>query len=285
LGLTRHSFRPLVVSRFCRLCTRLSFRLACEMGGLFLGWSPAPCTVQGWVLGLRRPAPVYLSTAPLPPGDGEGLLIECDGQASATASDEELGKRRRPRRARGCSCQCPRHRGRCCRQSAGKKKKRKPGDKSKNGRGAVLIALDTLKRSVDGQRHGPSNKKVYASFSCRRLALPWARQQSTRRGLAEETTKTIPIIRDGEGCLQRQMRKLFPHAVLTRDIRHAQERLWKVGSLRHPDGSEELAVWVEPLAELLRQGKVEELLTQLEGLRFLGPGSQQKRKICQAASS
>src|SRR5262249_15600556 len=45
LGLTRDSFSPLVVSWFCRLCTRLSFRLASEMGSMFLGWAPAPSTI------------------------------------------------------------------------------------------------------------------------------------------------------------------------------------------------------------------------------------------------
>src|SRR5262249_14745236 len=44
LGLPRDSFSPLVVSWFCRLCTRLSFRLASELGGMFLGWAPAPAT-------------------------------------------------------------------------------------------------------------------------------------------------------------------------------------------------------------------------------------------------
>src|SRR5689334_2068823 len=37
LGLTRDAFSPLLVSWFCRLGTRLSFRLASEVGGMFLG--------------------------------------------------------------------------------------------------------------------------------------------------------------------------------------------------------------------------------------------------------
>src|SRR5204862_185653 len=105
-----------------------------------------------------------------------------------------------------------RHRGRTCRESRGKKKKRKPGDKSKNGRGAVLIAMYTLERTPDGRLHGPINKKVYGTFSSRQVALRWARRQATRRGFAPETTKTIQIIVDGETCLQQQMRQLFPDA-------------------------------------------------------------------------
>jgi hypothetical protein len=279
LGLTRDSFSPLLVSWFCRLCTRLSFRLSSELGGMFLGWAPAPSTVEEWALGLGRPAYVYLSTAPLPPGDGEVLVIECDGKAIPTATDEELAKRRGPRRAKAKTCKCSRHRGQCSRKSRGKKKKRKPGDKSKNGRSAVLIAMYTLKRGEDGRLHGPINKKIYGTFSSRHVALQWARQQATRRGFPPDTTKTIQIIVDGESCLEQQLRKLFPQAILTLDIRHAQERLWKVGRQIHKEGSEELAAWVEPLQQLLYEGKVEELLTRLRELKWCGPGSKGKREV------
>ena len=281
LGLSRDGFCPLLISWFCRLATRLSFGLACEMGGMFLGQAPAASTVEGWVQGLGRSAHVYLSTGPLPPGDGEVLVIECDGKAIPTATDEELANRRGPRKPKSKSraCKCQRHRGRCRRKSRGKKKKRKRGDKSKNGRSATLIAMYTLKRGEDGRLHGPINKKVYGTFSSRRVALRWARTQATRRGFGPDTDKTIQIILDGEVCLEQQMRELFPKAILTLDIRHAQEQLGKVGRQLHAEGSEELAAWVEPLAGLLYQGKVGALLKRLEGLRFVGPGSKQKRKI------
>jgi len=281
LGLTRDHFSTLIISWFCRLSVRLSFRLAADLGGMFLGWAPAPSTIEGWVLGLGRPAHVWLSTSPLPAGDGEVLVIECDGKAVPTATDAELAKRRGPRqhRPQACGCKCQRHRGRCGRKSRGKKKKRKPGDKSKNGRSATLIAMYTLKRGADGRLHGPINKKIYGTFSARQVALRWARGQATRRGFPADTTKTIQIILDGEVCLEQQMRKLFPRAILTLDIRHAQERLWKVGRLLYAEGSPKLAAWVEPLAELLYQGKGEELLEQLRAIDFQGPGSKQKRQL------
>jgi hypothetical protein len=279
LGLTRDGFTPLLVGWFCRLAARLSFRLASELGGMFLGWAPAPSTVEEWVLGLGRPAQSYLSTGPLPEGDGDVLVIECDGKAIPTATDEELQHRRGPRQGKARGCKCQRHRGRCCRKARGKKKKRQPGDKSKNGRSAVLIALYTLKKGADGRLHGPVNKKIYGTFSSRQVALQWAREQATRRGFPPETTRTIQILLDGETCLEQQMRKLFPQAILTLDIRHAQERLWKVGRLLYAEGSPELAAWVEPLAELLYQGQAEELLQRLRALHFQGPGSKQKRKI------
>jgi hypothetical protein len=277
LGLTRDSFTPLIISWFCRLCTRLSFRVACDLGGMFLGWAPAASTVEGWVLGLGRPAQVWLSTGPVPEDDGEVLIIECDGKAAPTATDEEMAKRRQPHHPPGCTCGCPRHRARCARKARSPRKKRKRGDKSKNGRSATLVVMYTLKRGEDGRLHGPCNKKVYASFSCRRKVLQWARQQATRRGFAPDTTKTVQLVVDGEECLERQLRRLFPKAVLTLDLRHAQERLWRVGRLLHAEGSEELAAWVEPLAALLYQGQVAELLQRLASLCFVGPGSKNKR--------
>jgi hypothetical protein len=279
LGLTRDGFSPQLISWFCRLCTRVSFRLASELGGMFLGWAPAPSTLEGWTLGLGRPAHLYLHTAPPPDDDGEVLVIECDGKAIPTATDEELKQRRGPRPPKACGCKCQRHRGCRHRRRHPKKKKRQPGDKSKNGRGAVLIAMYTLQRAADGRLHGPRNKKVYGTFSARQVALRWARRQATRRGFPPNTTKTIQIVLDGERCLQQQMQQWFPQAILTLDIRHAQERLWKVGRLLHAEGSQQLAEWMEPLLELLYRGEVEPLLERLRGLDFAGPGSKQKRKV------
>ena len=279
LGLTRDSYSPRLISWFCRLSTRVSFGCAADLGKMFLGWAPAPSTIEEWALGLGRPAYVWLSTAPLPPGDGEVLVIECDGKAAPTATEEELRKRRQPRksRAKACRCNCKRHRGRACRKAHGHKRRRKRGDKSKNGRSATLVVMYTLKREEDGRLHGPINKKVFATFSSRHKALAWAREQATRRGFPPGTAKTVQVLVDGEICLEQQLRQLFPQGILTLDIRHAQERLWRVGRLLHQEGSAALAGWVEPLAELLYQGKVQDLLAQLEKVEFRGPGSKAKR--------
>jgi hypothetical protein len=280
LGLTRDGYSPLLISWFCRLATRVSFRLASELGGMFLGWAPAASTIEEWALGLGRPAYAWLSQGPLPEGDGEVLVIEVDGKAAPTATDEELAKRRTPRKGKpkACECNCQRHRGRACRKAHGPKKKRQRGDKSKNGRSATLVAIYTLKRGEDGRLHGPVNKKVFATFSSRAKALQWAREQATRRGFPPETTKVVQLVVDGEVCLEQQLRALFPGAILTLDIRHAQERLWRVGRLLRKEGSEELAAWVEPLTEMLYKGEVQALLQRLEAVQLRGPGSKAKRE-------
>ena len=278
LGLTRDGFSPLVIGWFCRLATRVSFGLSAKLGGMLLGCAPSHTSIEGWVLGLARPAYVWLSAGPLPQGDGDVLVIECDGKAAPTATEQELAGRRRKRHPRACECGCQRHRGRASRKRNGPRKKRKRGDKSKNGRSATLVVMYTLKRGEDGRLHGPVNKKVYGSFSCRKAVLEWARQQATRRGFPPGTSKTVQIIVDGEVCLERQMRRLFPEAILTLDVRHAQERLWKVGRLLHKEGSAELAGWVEPLQELLYGGQVGELLSRLREISFAGPGSRARRQ-------
>jgi hypothetical protein len=70
LGLTRDAFSPLVIGWFCRLATRMSFQVASGLGGMFLGAAPPASAIEQWVLGLARPAYVYLSGGPLPGDEG-----------------------------------------------------------------------------------------------------------------------------------------------------------------------------------------------------------------------
>jgi len=281
LGLTRDAYSPLVIGWFCRLATRVSFRVAGGLGGMFLGAAPPASAIEEWVLGLARPAYVYLSEGPLPADDGDVLVIEIDGKAVPTATDQEMARRRRPRSGRGRGCKCQRHRGRAKRRRRGRKERRKKGDKSKNGRSATLVVMYTLRRGEDDRLHGPINKKVFGTFGARKSALEWARAQATRRGFPPGTAKTVQIVIDGETCLERRLRRLFRGATLTLDVRHAQEKLWEVGRLFHREGSTELACWVEELEELLYKGHVRTLLRRLEqevkGISPRGPGTKAKR--------
>jgi hypothetical protein len=284
LGLTRDAYTPLVIGWFCRLATRMSFQLASRFGAMFLEAAPPASAIEEWVLGLARPAYVYLSDGPLPQDEGEVLVIEVDGKAAPTATEQELARRRGPRsrHRRGCDCGCQRHRGRARRKRRGRTPRRKKGDKSKNGRSATLVVMYTLRRGEDGRLHGPCNKKVYGSFGSRRSALQWARTQATRRGFPLGTDKTIQIVFDGEECLEKRCRRLFRGAILTLDVRHAQEELWEVGRLFHREGSVELSAWVEALEELLYKGHIRALLQRLDQesqrVSRRGPGTKAKRQ-------
>jgi hypothetical protein len=283
LGLTRDAYTPPVIGWFCRSATRVSFRVASGLGAMFLGAAPPASAIAEWVPGLARPAYDYLGAGPLPEDDGEVLVIEIDGKAAPTATEQELARRRGPRVRHEPGCRCQRHRGRARRQRRGRKVRRKKGDKSKNGRSATLVVMYTSRRGEDGRLHGPVNKKVFGTFGSRRSALDRARAQATRRGFPPGTAKVVQIVIDGETCLGQRLRRLFRGATLTPDVRHAQEKLWDVGRWFHREGSAELAHWVEGLEELLYEGHVRTLLRRLEqelrGVSPHGPGTKEKRQV------
>jgi hypothetical protein len=290
LGLTRDGFSPWVISLGCRLSAYLSFAKTTLVMEAFWGWSPSTETVEQWALGVARQGAAYMaSSPPFPEDDGEVLVIEVDGKAVPTAREEELAKRRGPRpHDKDCLCGCQRHRGQAKRRGAktrknGGKRRRKKGDKSKNGRSATLVAMYTLCRGADDQLHGPINKRVWGSFASRKKMLQWARMEATRRGFGPRTNRLVQILVDGEKCLAQRMRKLFRKAIITLDIRHVEERLWQAGCAFHPEGSPELKAWVEELRTLLYRRTGQALVKRLAEMRrqiaCRGPGTKRKRSV------
>ncbi len=283
LGLTRDHLSPWLLQLVARLATRLSYpatRLVCKA---VLGWSPATETIEQAVLGLGRQAAPFMRQQGAPPDDGAVLVIEIDGKCAPTATEAELQKRRGKRRHRtGCACGCQRHRGRAKRRARGSKKRRQIGDKSKNGKEAVVVVMYTLRRGDDGQLHGPINKKVWASFAGRPAAAQWARAEATKRGFGLETTQTVQIVLDGAKGLKQNLEPLFPTAIFTLDICHVVEKLWDLGHRFHADGSDELKAWVEELKALVYQGRAAELVERLQDLLKQvprhGPGTKGRRQ-------
>lgn len=285
LGLTRDSLSPWVMHLVGRLATRLSFaaaRLVCQA---VLRWSPATETIEEVVLGLGRQAAPFMQQLAAPADEGEVLVIEEDGKCPPTATEAELRKRRgkrKPKHACGCTCGCQRHRGRAKRQARGSKKRRKKGDKSKNGKEAVVVTMYTLKRGTDGRLHGPRNQKVWASFRGRKAAALWARAEATKRGFGPDTTKTVQIIVDGAKGLKDNLEALFPNAIFTLDVCHVVERLWELAGRFYPEGSAERQGCVEDWKALLYQGRAAELVQRwralLEQVPLHGPGTKGKRE-------
>jgi len=283
LVLTRDQLSPWVMQWLGRLATRLSFaatRLLCRAA---LGWSPATETIEQVVLGLGRQAAPFMQQLAAPPHDGEVLVIEVDGKCPPTATVAELSKRRgRRRHPQGCACGCQRHRGRARRTARGQKKRRKKGDKSKNGKEVVLVVMYTLQRGADGKLHGPINKKVWASFAGRQAAARWARAEATKRGFRPGTTKTVQLVMDGAKGLRQNLQPLFPGAIVTLDIYHVVEKLWRLGHRFHREGSTALTVWVEELKALLYSGRAAELVERLREYQrqvpTQGPGTKGRRQ-------
>jgi hypothetical protein len=281
LGITADGFSWRVIDLVTRLATRVSYGAARGIVQAMIGWSPSTEAIESLAMGLGQRAPAFMETCGPFDDDGEVLVIEVDGKAAPMATEAELKARRRKRKhGRKCGCGCQRHRGRQRRKGKNKTRKKR-GHNSKNGRSATLVAMYTLRRGKDGKLHGPINKKIWGQFGSRRDAMAWARDQATRRGFGPETDKLVQIVIDGERCLRKQLKKLFPHAVLTLDVRHAQERLWKIGRLFHEEASPELAQWVEPLNRLLLHGQVDALLKRLKkilkSIPRRGPNTKNKR--------
>lgn len=263
LGLTRDGFSPFVIKLTAKLATRVSFATSVILFRCFCRWSPSTESIECLVLGLGREASGYMELADPLEGDGEVLVIECDGKATPTATKEELTKRRKKRKKKNAGCNCQRHRGRAKRKCC-KRNRRKKGDKTKNGRSITIVVMYTLRKGNDGLLHGPINKKVWASYAPRKVMLAWARRQATKRGFPPGADKRIHIGVDGEKCLKDGLSKLFPEATFTLDIRHVEEKIWKIGRTFYAEGSKELEKWVEEKIALLYEGCASNLVSQLK---------------------
>jgi hypothetical protein len=268
IGLTGDGLSPLVLSVGTRLATRMSFAASVLLFRCFCGWAPSSDTIQQLVLGMGKDSVAYMDQAPVPPDDGEILVIEVDGKATPTATEAELRKRRGKRPKPSHACGCARHRGQAKRACRGKKQRRKPGDKSKNGRSITLVVMYTLKHGDDGRLHGPINKRVWGSYAPRKVMVAWAREQATKRGFTPTTTKRIHIVVDGEICLYDGLSTVFPQATFALDIRHVEERLWKVGRVLHGPDHAPVEQWVEDQRERLYSGRAPELVTGLKAVKL-----------------
>ncbi len=268
IGLTGDGLSPLVMSLGTRLATRVSFAASVRLFRCFCGWAPSSDTIQQLVLGMGKDSVAYMDQAPVPPDDGEILVIEVDGKATPTATEAELKKRRGKRPQKPHTCRCARHRGQAKRACRGKKKRRKLGDKSKNGRSITLVVMYTLKQGDDGRLHGPINKRVWGSYAPRKVMLAWAREQATKRGFAPATAKRIHLVVDGEICLYDGLSTLFPQATFALDIRHVEERLWKVGRALYSPDHALVEQWVEDQRERLYSGRALELVTGLKAVKL-----------------
>ena len=280
LGLTRDAYSPLLIGWFCRLATRMSFQIASGFGEMFLGAAPPASAIEEWVLGLARPAYVYLSEGPLPADDGDVLVIEIDGKAVPTATEQEL---RAPPPADpprpelqvsaasgpGAAATGPEEAA----EEGGQEQERP----QRHAGGDVHVAARRGRSSA-----WPDRQEGVRDVRSRNSALEWLGTGDAPR-VPPGTAKVVQIVVDGETCLERRLRRLFRGAMLTLDVRHAQEKLWEVGRLFHREGSTELAEWVEELEELLYKGHVRGLLGRLKqemkGISPRGPGTKEKRGV------
>lgn len=271
LGLTRDGFSPTAITLMARLATRMSYESVQVICRNAWGWAPSTETLHALVMGLGRYASSYVDEGEWwkrkknkksKRADGSVLVIEADGKCPPTATEAELEKRRGPRKS--CPCCCQRHRGKKKRKQRGPKPRRKKGDKSKNGKEAMVLVMYTLRRGADGLLHGPINKKVWGTFAGRRAAAAWARAEATRRGFPPSRNRDVQVLVDGANGLEQNLRAVFSTAIFTLDVRHVEERIWTAGRAFHREGSAELAAWVKERRQLLYQRKPSVFVAWLE---------------------
>lgn len=281
LGLPLDGFSMTVRSYAARLATKMSYAQSVVIFRLFFGWSPCQKTVEEMVLGLGWHTQEWFEKAPAPEGDGEVLIIQIDSKGTPTATEEELAKRRGPRPPNDHP-NSPRHRRKEARDRRGSKKRKKKGDKTKNAKMATIVVIYSLKRSEDGTLEGPINKRVYASYAPKRHAVAIARREADKRGFTKESHQTIQILTDGDNDLSLYIDEYFPEALHTIDVFHVLEYLWNAAGCLFQEGSEELEEWYEEQKEAIYEGRVsdviKELETRLKMLSTRGPGMKSRRE-------
>src|SRR3954454_12403674 len=93
LGLTRDGYSPLVIGWFCRLATRVSFRVARGLGEMFLGSAPPASAIEGGVSPGPRPAPAGYGGGG--PGPGPTRLCLPERRSLARGGRRRAGHRDR----------------------------------------------------------------------------------------------------------------------------------------------------------------------------------------------
>lgn len=280
LGLPLDGFSMLLRSYAAKLATKMSYAQTVAVLTTFLHWSPCQKTVEEMVLGLGQYTPQWFDSAPPPQNDGEVLVIQIDSKATPTATEEEL-KKRRGKRAHNSHPGSQRHRGRKARQRWRPKKRKKKGDKSKNGKMSTIVVMYTLRSHEDGSLEGPVNKKIYASYAPKRHAVAIARREADKRGFTRDSGKITQIVTDGDNDLDRYIEDFFPEAIHTIDIFHVIEYLWKAGACLYKEGSDELEHWVESQKNALYDGRASEIVKELDRrlkLIHRAPGSKSRRE-------
>jgi hypothetical protein len=119
----------------------MSFAASVLVFRCFYGGSPSSEAIQHLVLGMGRDTIAYMEQLEAPEGEGDVLVIEVDGKATPTATEDELKKRRGKRQPKHHRCTCPRHRNKLKRKCRGKNKRKEKGDKRKNGRSITLVVM------------------------------------------------------------------------------------------------------------------------------------------------
>ena len=275
-------FTMLVVTTMARLCAQMAFASARDLARHLFEWAPSSRAVLRMVDAVGERARGFLEQAPPPEGDGEVLVVMVDGKGAPAISSAEYARRTRPHGKGGGN---ERHDRRKKRKES-PRKRRGPGKKSKNAKMAAIGVLYTLKRDENGKLDGPVNKRVYATFEGYRALVAWIAQEAKKRGYGTPKFTKVLFVADGADAIWTLQKEFFPDAEVCLDWYHVVEKLWKAGKAICRGTRRErkaLETWVGGQKKLLRQGKVKDVIAEieraLEGTAVTGPGNKFRRKV------
>jgi hypothetical protein len=271
-----------VVTLFGRLCSMMAFAQARTLFGSVFGWSPSPRAVLRMVDATGKEARPYLEQAPAPEDDGEILVVEVDGKGAPAISSREHERRTQPRTAKEANGRHARRVGR----RKNPRPRRSPGKKSKNAKMAAVGVIYTLKRDAKGKLEGPLNKRVYATFESYRALFEWIHAQAIKRGYGTKKFDKVLFLADGAQVIWALKREFFPDALECLDCYHVFEKLWDAGKALCRGTRlqrTELDAWVAAKKKALRNGKVHEVIDELEKrlaeTPLTGPGNKFRREV------
>jgi hypothetical protein len=275
-------FTMLVVTTMARLCAQMAFAPARDLARHLFEWTPSSRAVLRMVDAVGERARGFLEQAAPPEGDGEVLVVTVDGKGAPAISSAEYARRACPHVARTKN----RRHGRREKRRERPRKRRGPGKKSKNAKMAAIGVLYTLKRDAEGKLDGPVNKRVYGTFQGYRALFEWIGAEAKKRGYGTTKFTKVLFVADGADAIWALQQEFFPDAEVCLDWYHVVEKLWKAGKAICRGTRREraaLEAWVAAHKKQLRQGKVEEVIAEIEcalgATAVTGPGNKYRREV------
>jgi hypothetical protein len=274
LGVTAGFSLPvtLVIARFC---AQMAFGMARATFESVFEWAPCSRTVSRIVDSVGKQATDFLAQTPAPEDDGEILVIQADAKGIPMISSAEYRRRCEPRKAPG---HATKRRARRLRRRDVPRRRRKPRDKSKNAKMAVVGVIYTLRRQPDGTLEGPINKRVIATFGTHRALFKLLRREADKRGYG---TKRTAFLADGAKTLWKLQEEFFPAAEGCIDWFHTVEKLYTCAECVHPQDLKARAAWIDEQTRLLRRRGagpvIENLGTAFDAIPKTGPGNKNRR--------
>lgn len=271
-------FSVATVMAMTRLCAQFAFSPARSTFRYFHEWAPSSRAVLRMVDTIGEQAKPFLEQLKPPKGDGDYLVCEVDGRGAPMIGHREHARRRSDQKRPGG---VKRHRRRMKRKAA-RRERRSKGEKSKNAKVAFVGVLYTLRKTADGRREGPINKRIIATFESHEALFIWLQREAIKRGYG---IKPMLFLADGSEHIWRLQRKYLPLAETCIDWFHIIEKVWEAGECLFPERSAKLRSWVKRMKKLLREGRVRTVIGRLcrafRAIPKTGPGNKGKRERLQ----